>query len=334
VKRLLVAGIALQLALLVVVAVLLGHWGDVWWPATVLLFMPRWIWGLPLLVLVPLAARRERRYLAPLGLAALILLGPILDLRVPWRRIGRSSGARDLRVMTYNIGGGDVDTVAMGRMIMDEHVDLVTFQERSPGGAGLGPLRLNSACTGTLCISARFPIATKDARDRSDLAALHGSGGIIRYELPWPHGTLSVTNVHLATVRRGLDALRRQGLAGRGALIDGIAERRLESEIASAWARRGGEASLVMGDFNIPVDSAIYRASWSDWQNAFTVAGFGFGSSKYTRFYGIRIDHVLAGPGWQVLRAWVGPGFGGDHRPMLADLRWLGTAPATASDPP
>jgi hypothetical protein len=33
---------------------------------------------------------------------------------------------------------------------------------------------------------------------------------------------------------------------------------------------------------------------------------------------------VLAGPGWKVLRAWVGPGFGGDHRPMLADLKWVG----------
>jgi endonuclease/exonuclease/phosphatase (EEP) superfamily protein YafD len=48
----------------------------------------------------------------------------------------------------------------------------------------------------------------------------------------------------------------------------------------------------------------------------------------------VRIDHVLAGPGWEVLRAFVGPGLGGDHRPVVADLRWVGGSSADGDREP
>ena len=34
----------------------------------------------------------------------------------------------------------------------------------------------------------------------------------------------------------------------------------------------------------------------------------------------VRIDHILAGPGWRCGRCWVGPDVGSPHRPLLADL--------------
>ena len=52
--------------------------------------------------------------------------------------------------------------------------------------------------------------------------------------------------------------------------------------------------------------------------------GLGFGATKRTRWFGVRIDHVLAGPGWTTERAWIGPDLGSDHLPMVADLRWSG----------
>ena len=79
-----------------------------------------------------------------------------------------------------------------------------------------------------------------------------------------------------------------------------------------------------MGDFNLPVESAIYRRSWGSFHNALSETGLGLVPTKHTRWHGVRIDHVLAGPGWQAIRAWVGPGLGGDHRPVIADLRWVG----------
>jgi len=61
----------------------LGAWGllfwggDRWWFATVMLYSPRWIYALPLIVLVPTALLWRRRMLWVLTAAALIVGGPI-----------------------------------------------------------------------------------------------------------------------------------------------------------------------------------------------------------------------------------------------------------------
>jgi len=55
--------------------------------------------------------------------------------------------------------------------------------------------------------------------------------------------------------------------------------------------------TIVTGDFNMPVESAIYRNTWSVFSNAFNTAGLGFGYTKITpkrgSTYGTRIDHIL-----------------------------------------
>ena len=50
--------------LIVIGAVWLLLWllADRWWPATILAFGPRWIYGLPLVVLVPMAAGGRRSF--------------------------------------------------------------------------------------------------------------------------------------------------------------------------------------------------------------------------------------------------------------------------------
>ena len=55
---------------------LLRFGGDRWWLATVLLFAPRWFYGLPLFVLFPLAIWRRRRNLFPLAVARQFGFGP------------------------------------------------------------------------------------------------------------------------------------------------------------------------------------------------------------------------------------------------------------------
>jgi endonuclease/exonuclease/phosphatase (EEP) superfamily protein YafD len=98
--------------------------------------------------------------------------------------------------------------------------------------------------------------------------------------------------------------------------------RTAESEATRRWISRSPRPVLVAGDFNLPVDSVVYRRSWSWLTNAFSQAGTGFGSTKFTRWHGVRIDHVLGGPGWHCRRCWVGPDVGSDHRPVIADMVW------------
>lgn len=320
-RRLFSAIVAFYLASIIAVAVAIDGLGDTWWPATAAMFAPRWVWGLPLLVLVPLAFRRDKAALAPLALAAIVFAFPILDLRVPVRRLARLGGApRDLRVMTYNVGGGRVLGPALSAMVADLGVDLVALQERE-GGFHLHDMHIS--CRVEQCLGSRYSIRRTDARDRKEFADMHGSGAIVRYEVETPRGRVDVTNVHLATVRDGLSEVMKRGPRGAAALDEITRVRRLEAEAARAWATAGENPVIVVGDFNTPVESSIYRASWSSFENAFSLAGLGLGSTKRTRWHGVRIDHILVGPGLEVVNAWVGPGLGGDHRPVIADLRFV-----------
>ena len=100
---------------------------------------------------------------------------------------------------------------------------------------------------------------------------------MIRYEIETPRGTIDVLNVHLETVREGLEGLRHGDVAEMRA---NIAERTWESQLARGWADRATAPLLVGGDFNMPVESEIYRTYWSGFENAFSAAGLGYGASR------------------------------------------------------
>ena len=45
----------------------------------------------------------------------------------------------------------------------------------------------------------------------------------------------------------------------------------------------GLASPILAGDFNLPVDSAIYREYWSGYRDAFSDAGWGFGYTEWPR---------------------------------------------------
>jgi endonuclease/exonuclease/phosphatase (EEP) superfamily protein YafD len=77
---------------------------------------------------------------------------------------------------------------------------------------------------------------------------------------------------------------------------------------------------IVSGDCNLPADSAIFRDCWSKYDDAFCVAGFGFGYTKFMSKWGLRIDHILVNDHWRVRRCWVGADVGSSHRPVIAEI--------------
>ena len=135
---------------------------------------------------------------------------------------------------------------------------------------------------------------------------------------------MDLVTVHLETARKGLEWLVADVPPELAAPDLNARIRTMESERAAVWARvRSREVpTLITGDFNLPVESRIYRDHWSGYDNAFEATGTGFGFSKHEgRWLHIRIDHVLAAPGWYDIRgAWVGLPVGSDHRPVIADL--------------
>lgn len=312
----------LYLAGVVALWVLIRVGADTWWLPTLVIYGPRWVWALPAAPLFPAAILWRRRALLPLLAALPVLAGPILGFCLPWRAAlaGHSRGS-PFRILTCNVDGDHLNAPALRSLLDEVRPDVVALQEWSDRdrdtlfGAEGWSVRVGRG----VCLASRFPILNADAlpeeHDWRDL--------VTRYELDGPAGPVRVYNLHLATPRDGLEAILARRRQGAPELRTNIAQRAEESAKASGWIGSAGGSPLVVGDFNMPVESAIFRQRWGRFTDAFSSAGFGLGHTKFTKWYGIRIDHILAGPGWRCGRCWVGPDVGSDHRPLIAELEWV-----------
>ena len=321
------------LALMLVIAALIQWTGDRWWFGTILLFGPRWVWGLPLALLLPgtllpLHWIRLRALLPPWLAATALLAWPIMG----WHpHVGAESppNPSDLRVLSYNIGSeslSDYTTVKLSnlRWLVDAvRADVALFQECNASEEDLKVAfpEFDVHSGFDACLVTRYVITRTDLRDREDIRALHGSGVIDRYELLTPGGPLSVLNLHLATVRKGLEQILNDPL-GLPAALDGVNSlRRAESAAARAWAARATMPQLIAGDFNMPQESRIYREFWGGFGSALADCGSGYDYTKVSGKSGIRIDHVLYDSAMVCTSAYVLSSLGGDHRPVFATLR-------------
>jgi endonuclease/exonuclease/phosphatase (EEP) superfamily protein YafD len=290
-------------------------------PATLIAFGPRWLLLVPALPLAIAAvtdgSRSQRvRRLCVLASAVTVLIVGVLDFRVG---TGRNTGPLTLRLLTQNLGASRVTASDLDRLMRREHVDVAALQEcpfydNSPEQFGW-----HFYYGGDLCLVSRFPFTVLDIATPREFWR-RGGREPIRFSIQAP-APFQLLNVHFATIRGGLYALER----GQGGLIAFEENRReswLDSTAARDRTRRVSQPLLVVGDFNLPVESAIYRARWGDLSNMFSSCGRGFGHTKFTRLFGIRIDHVLGSPEWACTDARVltSP-YGGDHAPLVVDLR-------------
>ncbi len=302
----------------------LWGFGDTWWPATILLFGPRWVLLLPLVVLLPSALIWDRPLVLALTLGGLAILGPVLGFRTglrAWRPGG--GGGPELRVVTFNArGGSDLARTAAG-LLVDWAPDLLAVQEC--GGDLRSELnRLPSwhvdARSG-VCLASRYPILAVSQMEREALESAGGSGVVVTYLLDMGGRPVHLTNVHLETPRAGFELVR----AGR--LREGIPKvdeksflRGIELDRASRWVDTIRGPQIVVGDFNTPPESRLFRDAWGGWQNGFSVAGRGLGGTRLNGWIRARIDHVLANGEWRVDKAWLEDDVGSDHLALAVEL--------------
>lgn len=328
------------LAVVVLIAAAMWALGDRTVIGTVLLFMGRWVFLLPLALLVPVALWLRPSSLVVLLAAALVVLGPIMGFRTGWRRLLPHPAGAPIRVVTFNAEGGRILAQILPSVLDRWQAQVVAFQECDPvlaDAARLAP-GWHAFTTRDLCLLSRYPILESAVMDRSALDRVKqsgndqigGAGYVVRFVLGAPAGPIRVANLHLETPRKGFEGLM-QGDLPRLRMNTEI--RDIESHLARAWVDSGTGPLLVLGDFNTPVESRIFGSHWGDLADAFSVAGRGFGMTKYNGWIRARIDHVLAGPEWHVDRARVGRDAFSDHRPLIVLLTLVG-ASAPLSAPP
>ncbi|MCA9619087.1 MAG: endonuclease/exonuclease/phosphatase family protein [Myxococcales bacterium] len=321
-----VAAAALYVLGVIVATVIMERYVDRWWPATVLAFAPRW--PLPFLALpVGLLAVMRRRFLwtGLVVVAGLLAAGPYMGLCLPFPRHQAEGSGKTLRVATYNIQQRDIHDPFVERVVRDLDADVLLLVEcRSDPAGRLELYNRHVATVFGLCLFSRLPMLDSQARDPKDAWERNGSGAILRATLEADGQPFTVVGLHLATVRDGLQALRWQRFAGVPEMEKNAELRRWESEIARTFSDDAQGPLLVMGDLNMPVESDIYRRYWSDFVNAFDECGFGYAHTKHTRWFGVRIDHILMNAGFRCEDVAVLDREGSDHSPLTATLTLRG----------
>lgn len=312
-------GTAIVLMALVAVRLL----GDRWWGALPLLYGPRYVIGAVLLLPLAVTLARPRTGWKALlsGIAAFALL---LDLRLGLS-FPRSDTGSPLRVVSFNAQGGGGAAEAIRSELLGLGADVIVIAECSTalGDAFAALPYIHIRRHAGLCVVTPKPLIAWEPRDPSDLWQAAGSGAITRGTMVTESGdSVVIGGVHLETPRDALEALAKLALRSfPGADAENRALRRVESQLARTWIVRDDDLPVIVaGDFNLTVESAIYRAWWGDLTNAFSARGRGLGWTKRTRLFGTRIDHILVSPTVRVTKAWVGPELGSDHRPVIADL--------------
>ena len=310
---------------------LVAFGADRWWLGTAAMFAPTWIWSLPLILLLPLAAILNRKALLSLAIAVLLILFPIARLCLPWRSLlpapGGSQVPIPIKVITLNADHKDLDPKSLAKLIDELKPDLVLLQawrsryEKTVFADGWHIHREDE-----LCLASRFPIRSTRRCDGAEFPEFRDHPGTLAlYEVAAPAGSIHILNLHLATARDGLAALLNRALrTGAADLSSNTRIRRGQSLEAKRLFTDLKGPDIVAGDFNTPTTSAAYREYWSDLTNAFSQSGWGFGHTHFTSHTAVRIDHILLGPGWRVDACRVGPNVGSAHRPVIADVVWIG----------
>ncbi len=306
-------------------------YGDRWWPATILLFSPRWLLALPLLVLFPLVLFFRRWLLVPLILTLTTILLPVMGLSGLLKKERPQTIGKPLRVVTCNLRSGEFDSVKLARMIRQTSADIVTLQECPPEQVLAAPAGWTVAQSRGFAILSRYPLKGLNFLTMTPPGEKWQWTYLLQSVVTTPGGDVAVCSLQLPTPRFGLqEILDRKTLirpTRKGRLVRDTEFRRQAAGKLRDYAATLKLPVILAGDFNTPVESTIYREIWGGYANAFSTTGRGYGWTQRVTVkgftIGVRIDHVLTSKELVPLVSEVGPDVDSDHLPLIADLGFV-----------
>lgn len=324
---------------------LLGLWlvftviGERWWPVAYLLYVPRVVWALPLLAVLPrllalaysapgrAGQRRDWLQVLPVVAAAGVLLGPLGGLHWPAASqtpSARRAPGRAVRVLVQNVHRFPVTDPFVGEVNALEP-DLVVLQEATGKPTTWWRQRLPGYVwiqAGEHLLGSRYPVLRVTDRWRS---------GHVRYDLDVDGQRLRLFSVHPPSpqfaVRRVLgrpneDEPSHWGHATRFGVLRDDASRRENALATVAAELQDPMLSIVAGDTNIAGGGWLLPHHFARWTDAFDAVGSGFGYTFPAWAPWLRLDRLLVGPGLTVERLTYTNAVESDHRGLVADV-WL-----------
>jgi vancomycin resistance protein VanJ len=296
-------------ALLLVTLLLFLYVGESWWVTTLVLYLPRagFLLPLPFIVLGLLIFRRFSLLLTQLA-ALLLVLFPMMGLELPGTN--ERTGKPVFRVMTLNASSGFGTYAAIAQAIERVSPDIVFLQEAefnsSEMAAELQKRYPHVDVSTQFLVGSRFPIVASTPPKRIPYYGRSRSPRFMRYRIRAPGGEIAFFSVHPASPRgvlnlhrfRGALRMLRSGELFAGDPAEGVGEntglRTLQVQAIAQLARGEDVPVVIAGDTNLPTLSALYRKNFSGYKDAFREAGSGFGYTFPAKYPWMRIDRILA----------------------------------------
>lgn len=308
------------------------------WIGVVLTYFPRMLYPVPAFVLA-LVSWRWSRYLAIGNLFLLWLaLGPIMDFRYGGLFVDGDAEKGSLKILSCNVQAYHSDFDDVMREIASLDPDIVAFQEagvaRPPEPEYFSRGTWYEAHFAQYRVFSRFPIE------------MIRYPGLVMPERQWqqfPFGIFQLDiggkkvllfSLHQATPRYELSGLSLRNMSN-GESAGRIEERHHFRDKETRMIReyiddiRGDKPYIVLGDFNTPSSSSLFRPHWGDLQNAFDQCGFGYGYTANCETEShwpkglpwARVDHILGSKECRFERCITGSSNGSDHRLIMAWMK-------------
>jgi endonuclease/exonuclease/phosphatase family metal-dependent hydrolase len=302
--------------------------GDLWWPGTLLLFSPRWLFALPALLLLPYSIFRNRLLLIPLIVTLIIIYIPFMGLNWSGSSGSNSHIGKPIRIVTCNIHSGEFNQKKLETMIRDTAADIVTLQEVPSNLLLIPPKGWQMIVTKGFAILSRYPLTGTAVVTMPPPGEKWLKPQMLQTIASTDLGALAVCSVHLPTPRFGLQEIfDRKTLirpSRKGRLLRDTVYRREVAKKVNSYISQLDLPVIVAGDFNTPSDSRLFQEVWGSYRNAFDEKGRGYGWTQRVRFSGLRyssrIDHILTSSRLMPLTSAVGSDVGSDHLPLIADI--------------
>jgi vancomycin resistance protein VanJ len=303
------------------------------WMTTVNLYLPQLVWGLPILLLFPLAffVRGNRPWMAALPLIPLTLvLFPMMGLRgyLPTPQPRTDNSVPDVRIVTYNIQNGK-GGLGVLLEIMQTQPDILLLQEF--GADFEKPFRTsmlgwNLKFDGGLAIATRLPLSQFERKPLPGLSDENWKRpAYVRAVVLVGTTEVAIYNCHLSTPRSAFEALRHRDTSALDLIASNTRDRVAQGARLASVLEQETLPAILGGDFNAPENSLVLRPIHKAmFRNAFSEAGKGYGYTKgHDLRFGlsfVRIDHIYASKHWAIRNSFAGGKAGSDHRPMIAEM--------------
>ncbi|MFQ5568498.1 MAG: endonuclease/exonuclease/phosphatase family protein [Rhodothermales bacterium] len=322
-----------------------------WWAGLIATGLP-YISGVLAGATVGILLARRWKWLA-LHLLVLVLI----LVRFVSMEGGASPGPGDLRVMTFNTSrGGGASVEELGRavtaVVRAEKPDLLALQEAyieyHPTPPTVRPEPILAALIDSLGYRTIGPDGSRGATytpqpvlgrmqllEQTQTIVEQGDDNtptarVMRTRFRWKGREAVHYNLHLLSFgyQKPWEDEQRDLLSLRFWITylrqyrDAYLTRARQVEKIRALLDQETLPVIVSGDFNSTPHNWVYYCLTDGLQDAFKVAGRGWGATYHVKWPVARIDHLLVSPEWKVVSAHVSEAPHSDHLPLVVQVRW------------